>query len=83
MDTVQFIEINHTQSYSHSTNSWKTSGSIHCSISFKHTPESLHHDHIVQMVYQHEIEEKGVFKWCTIFNLYKLLKLFQSCSPYH
>ena len=32
---------------------------------------------IAQMVYQHEIEEKGVFKWCTICNLYKLLKLFK------
>ena len=30
------------------------------------------------MVYQHEIEKKEGFKWCTIFNLFKLLKLFQN-----
>ena len=30
-----------------------------------HAPESLHHLHIAEMVYQHEIEEKGVLKWCT------------------
>ena len=36
---------------------------------------------IAQMLYQHEIEEKGVFKLCTIFNLYKLLKLFQTATP--
>ena len=33
------------------------------------------------MVYKHEIEEKGVFKWCTIFNLFKLLELFQNYGP--
>ena len=33
------------------------------------------------MVYQHEIEEKEGFKWCTIFNLFKLLKLFQNYTP--
>ena len=38
---------------------------------------------IAQMVYQHEIEEKGVLKLCTIFNLYKLLKLFQNYNLYH
>ena len=33
------------------------------------------------MAYQHEIEEKEVFKWCTIFNIFKLLKLFQNYNP--
>ena len=32
--TIQFIEINHAQSYNHSTDSQKTSRRIHCSISF-------------------------------------------------
>ena len=33
--TIQFIEINHAQSYNGSTDSQKTSRLIHCSISFK------------------------------------------------
>ena len=38
---------------------------------------------IAQMVYQHKIQGKEVFTWYSIFNIYKLLKLFQNYNPYH